>query len=134
MIDRNKIVGIVRDVSYKKAADTTPSLLSKYKVKPGRACRINRVVIRNRTKNSDSFTLYVENRGSIIPVAYQADPTQTTIYTITKPIWLMEGDRLRVDYTGAASGNHIDMIIFGTEHVFNDVLEFRGTGDTTGKE
>lgn len=133
MINRNEILGLVSDLAYKKASDTTPKLLSGIKCSKGRAIYLSRIVVRNKTHTSTSFTLYVEDGGLLKPLSYQASPALTEIYTITTGVWLRDGQRIEVDYVGATASDEIELMLYGEEYEFNDVMDFKGTKEKAVK-
>lgn len=76
---------------------------------------ITRVSIENETSAFTQFRLGIMNGGYYHLLEEQKNPAAATLYWTSDPIWLSEGDRLRVELKGCTLNDIIKVYIDGFE-------------------
>ena len=83
------------------------------RVKPGYEHIINRIAIENLTNAFTRFRIGVWDGANYHLSAEQKSPLAATLYWTSDPIYLSEGENLRVEIVGASVGDRIAAYVDG---------------------
>lgn len=94
------------------ASDTTLTVYAEY-VPPGERWWCQRVAVRNNTTASADVEVGIETGGYFHVLYFFSNLTVNTWGSQPLEVWLLEGERLRFDWSGIVSGEVVEAHISG---------------------
>jgi hypothetical protein len=107
-----KTIGVWRERVSGVASDVTHTFYSE-PVSEGEMWWLKGTCVMNRTTAASTCLIYIDAGTHLHPLAYPSLTNENYPYFNTIETWLREGERLRFDWTGIASGEVLQAFIMG---------------------